>query len=48
MDKIGMILFAIIGGGLGIVSSVYLVVSMFYTLGFKIYRKVKYGYTMYQ
>lgn len=47
MDKIIMFIFAFIGGGLGIVSTLYLIVSMFGVLGQKIFRKIKYGASMY-
>lgn len=47
MDKIIMYLFAFVGGGLGVISTIYLIVSMFGVLGQKIYRKIKYGASLY-
>lgn len=47
MDNIIMLIFAVIGGGLGIVTTVYLVVSAFVTCGQKIYGKIKYGKSLY-
>lgn len=38
---------AIIGGGAGIISSIGIIVYLFWTLGFKIYRKIKYGMSLY-
>ncbi len=47
MDKIVLYGYAIICGGLGIVSTVYLVVSALHTTGVKFYRKAKYGKSLY-
>lgn len=44
---IGLWLIIIVGGLAGIVSSLYVVVSLFWTLGYKIYRKCKYGIALY-
>lgn len=33
----------IVGGGMGIISSIGIVVYLFWTIGYKIYRKAKYG-----
>lgn len=38
----------IFGGGIGLLSCLYMVVSLFAVIGFKIYRKIKYGYSLYQ
>lgn len=47
MDKIIMIIFAVVGGGLGIISSIYLVVSAISVIAKKIYGKVRYGKSLY-
>ncbi|MCM1181571.1 MAG: hypothetical protein NC347_15055 [Clostridium sp.] len=38
----------IFGGGIGLLSCFYMVISLFVVIGFKIYRKIKYGYSLYQ
>lgn len=48
--KVGNIfiyLVVFIGGGLGIVTSLYLVVSMFGMIGWKIYNMIKYHASLY-
>ena len=45
--NIGMILLMILGGGLAVVTTGYLCVSIFVVLGYKIMRKVKYGTSMF-
>lgn len=45
--NIVMYIFAFIGGGLGIVTSIYIILSAFSVLGQKIYRKIKYGNSLY-
>lgn len=47
MDKIVLYGYAIICGGLGIITTGYLVVSAVYTTGIKIFRKAKYGKSLY-
>lgn len=42
-----LIIIAILGGGMGIISSVGIVFYLFWTLGFKIYRKVRYGISLF-
>ncbi len=37
----------IVGGSAGILSTLYIVVSLFGTLGYKIYRKIRYGVSLY-
>lgn len=41
--SIGLWLIIIVGGLAGILSSLYVVVSLFGTIGFKIYRKCRFG-----
>ena len=38
----------IVGGAAGMLSTVYIVVSLFWTLGFKIYRKIFKGISLYK
>ena len=45
--NIFLLIFFIFEIVIGIASTAYLVVSLFWTLGFKIYRKVKYGISLY-
>ena len=45
--NIGLILIVILGGALGAASTLYIVVSLFGTIGYKIFRKVKYGMSLY-
>ncbi len=45
--SIGLWLIIIVGGLSGILSSLYVVVSLFWTLGYKIYRKCKFGIPLY-
>ncbi len=45
--NIGMILLMILGGGLAVVTTGYLCLSIFVVLGYKIMRKVKYGTSMF-
>ena len=47
MEKIIMVLYAVLCGGLGIVATLYLLASVFGVLGQKIYRKVKFGKSLY-
>lgn len=46
MNPIILIL-VIIGGAAGGLSTLYIVVSLFGTLGYKIFRKIKYGMSLY-
>ncbi len=41
------IIFIIIGGAAGALSTLYIVGSLFAVLGYKIYRKVKHGISLY-
>ncbi len=41
------LLILIVGGTAGIFSTFYIVISLFVTLGYKIYRKIKYGISMF-
>lgn len=45
--QIGLLLLVFIGGGLGIVSSIYLLIGMPVILLWKIYRKIRYGISLY-
>lgn len=45
--KILMWLLIIFGGGVGLISTLYIVVSLFAVIGFKIFRKIKYGMSLY-
>ena len=45
--KLLMWLLIIFGGGVGLFSTLYIVVSLFAVIGFKIFRKIKYGMSLY-
>lgn len=45
--NIFMYALVILGGATGAISSLYIVFSLFGTLGYKIYRKFKYGASLY-
>lgn len=45
--NIGVLLLIIVGGAAGGLSTLYLLMSFLGVLGFKIYRKVKYGASLY-
>lgn len=45
--NIGMIILIIIGGASGALSTLYIVVSLFGTIGYKIYRKFRYGISLF-
>ena len=45
--NIGMLLLIILGGSVGLFSTLYIVVSLIATVGKKIYGKVKYGKSLY-
>lgn len=46
--SIGMMIISVIGGLAGMLSAGYLLVSLPAVIIWKIYRCIKYGYTMYQ
>lgn len=46
--SIGMMIISVIGGLAGMLSAGYLLVSMPTVIIWKIYRCIKYGYTLYQ
>lgn len=46
--NIGMMIICAIGGLTGLLSSAYLLVSMPVVIVWKIYRKIRFGYKMYQ
>ncbi len=45
--NIGVLILIIVGGAAGGLSTLYLAVSLFGTLGYKIFRKVKYGTSLF-
>lgn len=45
--NIGMLFVMIIGGAAGLLSTLYIVVSLFAVIIYKFYRKIKYGLKMY-
>lgn len=45
--NIGLLILIVIGGAAGGLSTLYIAASLFGTLGFKIYRKIKYGMSLY-
>ena len=45
--KIFMYIFAFVGGGMGVVTTVYLIFSAISVLAQKIYRKIKFGNSLY-
>ncbi|WP_310603432.1 hypothetical protein [Anaerosporobacter sp.] len=45
--RIVLALIAIIGGGLGIITTLYCVISLFGVIGWKIHRKMKYKISIY-
>lgn len=46
--NIGLLILIVIGGAAGGLSTIYIAVSLFGILGFKIYRKIRYGMSLYQ
>ncbi len=45
--NIGILILVILGGAAGLLSTLYLVVSMIGTLAFKIYRAIRYHKSLY-
>lgn len=45
--NIGLLLFIIVGGATGLLSTLYLIISLFVVLGQKIYRKLRYGISLF-
>ena len=45
--NIFMIIFFLLEAAVGLASSLYILVSLFVTIGYKIYRKSKYGISLY-
>lgn len=45
--NIGLLFLIIVGGAAGGLSTLYIAVSLFGTLGYKIFRKIKYGASLY-
>lgn len=46
--SIGMIILCVIGGLSGALSAAYLVISLPVVIIWKIYRRIRFGYTLYQ
>lgn len=46
--NIGYLILTIFGGAVGLISTLYIVVSLFATIGYKIYRKAKYGISLFK
>ena len=46
--SIGMMIIATVGGLAGILSAGYLIISLPAVIIWKLYRRIKFGYTMYQ
>lgn len=47
MGNIILYIVAFLGGGLGVITTLYMIVSLFGVLFQKIYRKVKYGTSLF-
>ncbi len=45
--NIGILILVIFGGAVGLLSTLYIVASLFGTLGYKIYRKIRFGASLY-
>lgn len=45
--NIGLIIFAIVGSIIGLASTFYIVISMFWILGAKIVRRIRHGIPLY-
>lgn len=45
--NIGHIILLIVGGGISVITTLYLIISMFAVIGYKIYRKLRYGISLY-
>ncbi len=46
--NIGMLIICVVGGLTGLLSSVYLLVSMPVLIVWKVYRRMRFGYSLYQ
>lgn len=46
MENIGMTILMVVGGAVGIFSSLYIAVSFLALIIWKIYRKIRYGYKL--
>ncbi len=46
--NIGMLIICVVGGLTGLLSSVYLLVSMPVLIVWKVYRRIRFGYSLYQ
>lgn len=46
--SIGMIIICVVGGLSGILSAGYMIISLPAVIIWKIYRRIKFGYTLYQ
>lgn len=45
--NIGLLILMIIGGSVGLLSTLYMVISLFAVITFKIYRRVKYHISLF-
>ncbi|MCI8530404.1 MAG: hypothetical protein HFH82_14875 [Lachnospiraceae bacterium] len=45
--NLGMLILIIIGGASGALSTLYIIVSLFGTIGYKFFRKIKYGTSLF-
>ena len=46
--NIGMLIICVVGGLTGLLSSAYLLVSMPVLIVWKVYRRIRFGYSLYQ
>lgn len=46
--NIGYLILTIFGGAVGALSTLYIIVSLLGTIGYKIYRKIKFGISLYK
>ena len=47
LKRIGLYLVVFAGAAVGLLSSLYIVVSLVWTIAYKIYRKIKFGVSIY-
>lgn len=45
--NIGLLILMIVGGGISVVTTLYLIISMFGMIGYKIYRAIRFGASLY-
>jgi len=46
MENMGLLIIALVGGITGLLSSLYLIISMPVVIGWKIYRRVRFGISL--